>query len=122
MARLRKRIPNRGPNVKKWWLSCALIASLGLGLALPAHAQFSDSYNFLKAVRDRDGQKATDLLQKPGSTVVNSRDVSTGENALHVVVERRDTTWLSFLLGNGANPNLTDNARTTPLMLATQLR
>ena len=38
-----------------------------------ASAQFSDSYNFLKAVRDRDGSKATDLLSKPGTVIVDTR-------------------------------------------------
>lgn len=102
----------------------ALLGSLALGLMVPgaAQAQFSDNYNFLKAVKDKDGQKVTDLIQKPGSTVINSRDVTSGENALHIVVARRDATWLTFLLAKGANPNLTDNDGNTPLMDAVQGR
>ncbi|MEK7342945.1 MAG: ankyrin repeat domain-containing protein [Pseudomonadota bacterium] len=102
----------------------ALLGSLALGLMTPgaAQAQFSDNYNFLKAVKDKDGQKVTDLIQKPGSTVINSRDVTSGENALHIVVARRDATWLTFLLAKGANPNLTDNDGNTPLMDAVQSR
>ena len=92
--------------------------ALALLVPGPAQAQFSDNYNFLKAIKDKDGQKVTDLIQKPGSTVINSRDVSTGQNALHIVIARRDATWLSFLLGKGANPNLADNAGNTPLMNA----
>ena len=99
-------------------------AALALALLSPmaAQAQFSDSYNFLKAVKDADGQKVTDLIQKPGSTVINSRDVTSGETALHMVIARRDVTWLSFLLAKGANPNLTDNRGNTPLMNAVQAR
>lgn len=102
----------------------ALLGSLALALIAPgaAQAQFSDNYNFLKAVKDKDGQKVTDLIQKPGSTVINSRDVTSGENALHIVVGRRDATWLTFLLAKGANPNLTDNDGDTPLMDAVQGR
>ena len=102
----------------------AFLGSLVLALMAPgaANAQFSDNYNFLKAVKDKDGQKVTDFIQKPGSTVINSRDVTTGENALHIVVARRDATWLSFLLAKGANPNLTDNEGNTPLMDAVQGR
>ena len=102
----------------------AFLGSIALALLapVPAQAQFSDAYNFLKAVKDKDGQKATDLLQKPGSTVVNSRDVNSGENALHIVVARRDATWLAFLLAKGANPNLADNDGNTPLMDAVQGR
>ncbi len=106
------------------WSGKAGAAALALALLSPvaAQAQFSDSYNFLKAVKDADGQKVTDLIQKPGSTVINSRDVTSGETALHLVIARRDATWLAFLLGKGANPNLTDNGGDTPLMKAVQAR
>ncbi|EQB06099.1 ankyrin [Sphingobium quisquiliarum P25] len=99
-------------------------AALALALLSPvaAQAQFSDNYNFLKAVKDADGQKVTDLIQKPGSTVINSRDVTTGETALHLVIARRDATWLGFLLGKGANPNIADRQGNTPLMNAVQAR
>ena len=106
------------------WIGAARAAALALALLSPvaAQAQFSDSYNFLKAVKDADGQKVTDLIQKPGSTVINSRDVTSGETALHLVIARRDNTWLSFLLAKGANPNLADNRGNTPLMNAVQAR
>lgn len=89
--------------------------------AAPAHAQYSEGYQFLKAVKDKDGQKVIDLLSKPGSTLVDTRDLTTGEAGLHIVVERRDLTWLNFLLSKGANPNIRDNKGLTPLVLATQL-
>lgn len=106
------------------WIGAARAAALALALLSPvaAQAQFSDGYNFLKAVKDADGQKVTDLIQKPGSTVINSRDVTSGETALHLVIARRDNTWLSFLLAKGANPNLADNRGNTPLMNAVQAR
>ena len=102
-------------------------ASVGLALvavmAAPAQAQFSESYNFLKAVRDADGQKVTDALNKPGSggVIVNTRDASTGDGALHIVTKRRDVTWLSFLLSRGANPDMRDATGNTALMLSAQL-
>ncbi|WP_363827206.1 ankyrin repeat domain-containing protein [Sphingobium sp. LMC3-1-1.1] len=106
------------------WMGVGRAAALTLALLSPvaAQAQFSDNYNFLKAVKDADGQKVTDLIQKPGSTVINSRDVTSGDTALHLVVARRDNTWLTFLLAKGANPNLTDNNGNTPLMDAVQAR
>jgi len=96
-------------------LAGALLASA------PAYAQYSEGYQFLKAVKDKDGTKVLDLLSKPGSTLVDSRDVTTGESGLHIVVQRRDLTWLSFLLTKGANPNIRDNKGITPLVLATQI-
>lgn len=86
-----------------------------------ASAQFSDGYNFLKAVRDRDGAKATEILNKPGTVIVDTKDVSTGESGLHIVTKRRDTTWLSFLLAKGAKPDIKDSEGNTPLIIATQM-
>ncbi len=103
-------------------LRVAGIAVAATSLSTPAVAQFSDSYNFLKAVKDRDGDEASKFLSRPGSVIINTRDHSTGQTALHIVVERRDNTWLQFLLQKGANPNLSDKEGVTPLHLATQLR
>lgn len=95
-------------------------ATVGV-IAPAAMAQFSDSYNFLKAVKDRKGEEAEKFLSEPGTVIVNTRDGTTGETALHIVLQRRDSTWLGYLLQKGANPNLADKKGTTPLMLATQL-
>lgn len=104
---------------RTYWLGAAMA---GLALAAPATAQrASEGYEFLKAVKDRDGTKVTAALDKPGSTVVNARDISTGESALHLVTERRDATWLRFLLGRGGNANLADRNGVTPLQLAVNL-
>src|SRR3546814_17745091 len=61
------------------------------------------------------------LIGEPG-TIINTRDSTTGETALHIVIARRDAVWVNFLLGKGARPDIADNKGTTPLMLATQLR
>ena len=95
---------------------------LALVAGAPASAQiFSDGYVFLKAVKDKDGFKVTEMLDKPGSTVVNARDITSGETALHLVVERRDPTWIRFLTARGANPNIRDKNGVTPLMMAVRL-
>ncbi|MXO94103.1 ankyrin repeat domain-containing protein [Erythrobacter arachoides] len=99
-----------------------LAAIAGLAVAVPAAAQFySDSVLFLKAVKDRNGTDATDLLNKPGSTVVNSRDITSGETGLHVVVDRRDLTWTRWLIQEGGNPNIADNRGRTPLIAAAEI-
>jgi ankyrin repeat protein len=101
----------------------ALLAALAMGVALPgpAQAQFSKSYKFLESVKKKEGQEVTDALAEPGTTIINTRDVSTGESALHIVTARRDTTWISFLLGKGADPNVRDAKGQTPLVVAASL-
>lgn len=102
--------------------AAAVMFSISVGILGPAaHAQFSDSYNFLKAVKERKGDEAEKFLSEPGTVIVNTRESTTGETALHIVIQRRDSTWLSYLLQKGANPGLADKKGTTPLMLATQL-
>lgn len=104
-----------------------LIAGALLAGAAPALAQgsitdsFSNGYNFLKAVKERDGEKATALIVEPGSIVVNHKDPGSGEGALHILTRERDLTWLRFMLGKGANPNLQDKQGNTALVLAAQL-
>lgn len=112
----------RGSRGLRFFLRCAWIAVAAFSFSVPAAAQFSDSYNFLKAVDDRDGEEASKYLNQPGTVIVNTRDRTTGRGALHIVVERKDPTWLAFLLQKGANPNVRDKDGLTPLMLATQLR
>ncbi|MBL45360.1 MAG: hypothetical protein CMN71_11760 [Sphingomonadaceae bacterium] len=80
-----------------------------------------DGYKFLEAVKERDGTQVTEFLSEPGSVLVNTRDVVSGETALHIVTQRRDAVWLRFLLAKGANPNIADKNGTTPLQLASQL-
>ncbi len=108
-------------------MSKALIRAIGVVLAtmlvwsVPAQAQFSEAYRFLEAVKKKDGQAVTDALAEPGSTLVNTRDVTTGESALHIVVARRDVTWVNFLIASGANVNIRDAQGVTPLVLACNL-
>ena len=103
----------------------ALVPALGsmtLGMTAPAHAQlYSEGYEFLKAVDDRDGDVVTEMLNKPGTQVVNTRDITDGDTGLHIVTERRDPTWIRFLLQRSADPNIRNNAGVTPLQLATRL-
>jgi uncharacterized protein len=107
--------------VAQKFVGAAVAAALAL-LSAPAGAQgFSDSYSFLKAVRDGDGNKVTNLVSVPGSVVINTRDRSTGEGALHIVTRDRNLGWLSFLLGKGARKDIQDNQGMTPLALAAHL-
>lgn len=95
---------------------------VGAAFAVPAAGQmFSDGYEFLKAVKDRDGDAVTDALNEPGTTIINTRDIASGETALHIVTQRRDTVWIRFLTRHGANPNIRDKKGVTPIQIAVQL-
>lgn len=101
-------------------LAC-VVAALGISAA-PANAQgFSNSYEFLKAVRDRDGAAVTQALDEPGSVLINTRDRTSGETGLHIATRRRDTVWIRFLLERGADPNIVDKEGATPLTIAVAL-
>jgi ankyrin repeat protein len=105
----------------------AAVVLAGFAAPVPVHAQgsltdsFSDGYNFLKAVRERDGDKATDLIVAPGSVVINHKDRSTGDAALHILARERDFNWLGFLIQKGARVDLQNKEGTTPLAIASQI-
>ena len=99
-----------------------LLVPAGFALS-PATAQFARSPGgqFLEAVR---GSKFTDIydaLNKAGATIVNTRDYSSRETALHIVVKRGgsdDAQLALLLLQRGADANLPDVEGNTPLMAA----
>ena len=98
-----------------------LVAAALLGaFATPVTAQMmqSESYKFLQAVREAKGNDVTNMLDRPGASIINTRDVTSGEGALHIVIKRGDETYMRFLLQKGADPNLRDGRGNTPMLLA----
>ena len=95
------------------------VALAALVLTVPAAAQFgSEGYQFLQAVKESKNDDVIKALDKPGQHIVDTRDVNTGEAALHITVRRGDVPYTTFLLQKGADPNVRDGKGTTPLMLA----
>ena len=104
-----------------------LVALAGLCAAWPVAVQaqtmgvggsVSVGYQFIAAVRDRDVNKALELLQSNGAAVVNFRTDS-GESALHVVTANRDLQWLGHLISQGGDVNIANRKDgDTPLHLA----
>ena len=90
--------------------------------ATPAAAQhFSDSYEFLEAVRKADGNKVNTFLQDKTLRIVNTKDRNTGEGALHIVIKRSDATYLTVLINQpDINVNLQDREGNTPLLIAAE--
>ncbi len=99
----------------------AIVAAASVMIAAPVAAQnFSDGYKLLKAVKDNDRAEFDALVAK-NQTVINARDITSGQTGMHIAVERRDIVWLTYLANQGANPNIADGKGVTPLMLASQL-
>jgi ankyrin repeat protein len=94
------------------------VAAAMVAVAAPSAAQFSEGYVFLKAVHDKDATKAREILDKPGTTIVNTRDPKTGETPLIIVTKRGDLPWMGFVLQHEANVNMRDNEGNTALVWA----
>lgn len=110
--------------MSKFRAPMAVVASLmvaSLALPMPAAAQFTEGYKLLESVRKKEGQTVTDMLEKGGPNLVNYKDYSTGETALHIVTARRDLLWMEYLVGKGANVNARDAKGVTPLVIAANL-
>lgn len=90
-------------------------------VASPVAAQVSHGFKFLEAVRKKDGDAVEKMLSEPGTTIVNTRDISSGRTALHTVTERRDPVWMNYLISKGANVNARDSRGVTPLSIASNL-
>ncbi|HKT85418.1 MAG TPA: ankyrin repeat domain-containing protein [Novosphingobium sp.] len=99
----------------------ALAVTLVPSSPVQAQAGFSDGYKFLDAVKKKDGAAVETALLDPSTQIINSRDVTTGQTALHIVTARRDMTWLAYLVARGAKVNAADDHGRTPLELAVNL-
>lgn len=100
------------------FVRAALAVVLAASAALPAAAQFSERYEFFKAVKEQDAATAIDMLAQPGQTIVNARDTEGGQTALHIVTEAREPAWINLLQKNGADMNVADDEGNTPLIIA----
>jgi ankyrin repeat protein len=99
----------------------AAVAALALSAVPAAAQQFSDGYEFLKAVRETDGAKVNKYLLDRSLRIVNTKDRGTGEGALHIVARRSDALYLRVLLqADDINTNLQDGRGNTALLIAVE--
>ena len=110
-------------------LSFAATAAFLVATAAPLGAQqlTAKSYDFIHAVEQRNGDKATEILNDNPPGIVNSRN-SDGDTALIIAISRQDPDWTGFLLKKGADVNLgakvngANRMGETPLIIAVQQR
>ena len=95
------------------------IALAVAAVAAPAAAQQqSESYKFLSAIEKEDGKVVTTMIETPGSTIINTKSVTTGKGALHILTGHSGSLYMQYLLQHKADPNIRDSKGNTPLMLA----
>jgi ankyrin repeat protein len=111
--------------VRKFTFTIVAAAAFA-GLPAPVAAQMlGPGYQglaLIQAVKDRDGNKAQEILgDNPVPAVVNARD-GDDNTALSIAIKSRDPEWTGYLLDKGADPNLAaGRAGDTPLIIAARL-
>lgn len=73
---------------------------------------------FLTAVKEEKNGEVVAAVNEGGTSIINTRDFSSRETALHIVAKRGDLLYTRFLLQKGANPDLRDVNGSTPLLIA----
>ncbi|TPG15593.1 ankyrin repeat domain-containing protein [Sphingomonas oligophenolica] len=96
-----------------------LLFAVAMSVGVPVAAQqTSQGYKFLEAVEKEDGNTVTNMLDTPGSSVVNAKQVTSGKAALHLLVTHSGSLFFQFMLQRGADPNIRDDKGNTPMVLA----
>lgn len=90
--------------------------------ASPLAAQFNTpaGYDLVGAIKKRDGDKATQILDTRPKGIVNTKDAE-GNTGLLIAINRNDEQWTAFLLNRGADPNLAGKGGDTPLIAAARV-
>ena len=108
-------------------MKLALWSSLAIAFAIfatPLSAQSlptgSEGEAFLKALEERDNNKALPMISDVDLRVVNYRGYK-GDAAIHIVTRQRQLDWVGFLLSKGANPNVGDANGDTSLIIASRI-
>ncbi len=108
-------------NIRRLALALAAPMVVLTAMPSPAAAQFSESYKFLESVKKKELAEVNEMLDKGSPNLVNTRDISSGDTPMHIVVARRDLPWLAYLITKGAKVNVSNARGVTPLVAATNL-
>jgi uncharacterized protein len=99
-----------------------IIAATALALlSAPAVAQLApnNSQDFIDAVKKRDGDKATELIDAH-PTLIDTRN-GDGDTGLMIAIRAGDRDWTGFMLRKGADPNSHGDHGDTPLIAAAKV-
>jgi ankyrin repeat protein len=96
--------------------ACAFIS-----FSSPALAQLApnNGQDFIDAVQNRDGNKATELIDAH-PTIIDTRN-GHGDTGLIVAIRDGDRDWTGFLLRKGADTNTHGDHGDTPLIAAAKV-
>jgi ankyrin repeat protein len=97
-----------------------LIASAVMAAPAAGQSLANAGNDFVQAVRERDGDKATRVLSSHTQGIVDAKDEQ-GNTGLIVAISRSDEDWTGFLLNKGADPNLAGKGGDTPLIAAARV-
>jgi uncharacterized protein len=98
-----------------FFVAAALIGSPAVGQALTNAGD-----DLVKAVREKDGDKAIQVLSSHTPGIVDAKD-GEGNTGLIVAISRSDEQWTGFMLNKGADPNLAGKGGDTPLIAAARV-
>ncbi|NWH66180.1 ANKE1 protein, partial [Geococcyx californianus] len=78
-------------------------------------------YKLLQCVHQKDKKQIEKLVQNGIPNLINFTEPMEGYSALHLACMKNDTGMCSFLLEQGAHPDVQDNMGRTPAMKAAEL-
>ncbi|XP_070705878.1 ankyrin repeat and EF-hand domain containing 1a [Pempheris klunzingeri] len=83
--------------------------------------QVPQIYRLLQCVREGDREQIKKMLNLGVENLINLTEPQDGTGVLHVAVSANNQELVSFLLSQGAHPNMQDKKGRTPVMLAAEL-
>jgi len=95
-----------------------LLLVTGFGLSSSLAQNFSESYKFLKAVKELKYQDIKMAIEK--GVNINTRDYDDQTTALIKAVRMKEAPLAKYLLGNGAKPDLVGKDGKTALVIAAE--
>ncbi|XP_074471926.1 ankyrin repeat and EF-hand domain-containing protein 1 [Sebastes fasciatus] len=91
------------------------------GAVAEGHLQVRQIYRLLQCVHEGDMVQIEKMVKLGVDNLINLTEPQDGTGVLHVAVSANNQDLVSFLLSQGANPDIQDKKGRTPVMLAAEL-